>query len=267
MSRTLNLADRLLATGRNYQQLGRTQEALQIFERLAGFRSLRPAVAEETQAHLAEICLSRCQFPQARRHLIAALAHQPKKANYHYLLARALEADEKTDPHRAALHYRKALTFDPDQADCWSDFGLLCMCIGQPKEGLRSLRRAVELQPHDPEILANLVEGLQEEGMHDEARRTLQAALFANARAARFRKLWNDFQFHETRREQERQRQGRASLSAKEGGPTLLPFVRPSPNTFSGRQNRKQLRRDPPSTPVPPHTAQPNRRSNQSHVQ
>ncbi|HEV3204792.1 MAG TPA: tetratricopeptide repeat protein [Gemmataceae bacterium] len=267
MSRTLNLADRLMAMGRNYQQLGRTQEALQIFERLAGFRSLRPAVAEETQAHLAEIYLSRCEFSQARRHLTAALAYQPKKAEYHYLLAMALEADEKADRQRAALHYRKSLICDPDQADCWSDFGLLCIRIGQPKEGLRSLRRAVELQPHDPEILANLVDGLQEEELHDEARRTLQAALFANACDARFRKLWNDFQFHELRREQERQRHGRAFLSAKEEGPTLLPFVRPSPGTFSGRQNRKLLRRDPPSTPAPPHTAQPNRRSNQSRVQ
>jgi len=264
MSMTLNLADRLLALGRRYRRLGRTQDALKVFERLAAFRSLEPAVAEETQVQLAEIYLKRCRYPKARRHLAAALVHQPKNAFYHYLMARALEADEKADRQRAAEHFRKSLSLEPNQADCLSQFGLLAIRIGQTEEGLRCLRRAMKLESHDPEIVSRLAEGLQEEGLHDEARRVLQTALFNNARDSRFRQLWNDYQFRELHREQEQKRNRPDSISA-EGG-SVLPFVRTLTGRMPNSSNRKILRRDPPSRPTPPHTARSGRRTNQHQI-
>src|SRR5262249_31788289 len=102
MSRTLNLAAHLLARGRSLQELGRDDDALDILGRLACFRELPAAVAEETQARLGELHLRRRRFRKAGRCLTAALAHRPNNARYHYLLASALDAPDKGEPERAA---------------------------------------------------------------------------------------------------------------------------------------------------------------------
>jgi tetratricopeptide (TPR) repeat protein len=263
MSITLVLVDSLLAMGRNYQEVGRTQEALRVLDRLAGFRQLPAEVAEEAQARLAEILLDRRQFHKARRHLTAALVHQPDCARYHYLMAIALESDDRADRHRAADHYRASLRLDPDQPDCLGDFGLLALRLGQTEEGVRCLYRAVELAPDDPEAVSRLVEGLQEEGRPEEARRALHAALFRNPRDRRVRKLWEDFQFDQLRREQERDRRHAFDLGGEAEGPNLLPFIRLAPGTAPGP---RRVPRDPPSPPSPPHASRPAGLPNRRHA-
>jgi tetratricopeptide (TPR) repeat protein len=267
MSRTLSLADSLLAMGRNFQELGRPHDALDILDRLAGFRSLPAAVAEETQARLAEIRLGRGDFTRARRHLTAALTHQPDNARYHYLMASALAGDEKKgDPHRAADHYRRSLRIDPEQPACLCEFGLLALRLGQTDEGLACLRMAVELAPDDPEPLARLVEGLCREDGADEARRVLRAALFRNPRHAGFRKLWTDFQFTQLYHEQTARRAERSAEPGATDGPTLLPFVRPAPGTVWARSRGQRVRRDGPSASEP-HLPGGARRPGQRHAQ
>jgi hypothetical protein len=62
-------------------------------------------------------------------------------------------------------------------------------------------------------------------GRTEEARSVLQKALFRNAHSPRFRKLWNEFRFHQARRrETQRQRQGENEAEGEL--PVLLPFVR-----------------------------------------
>jgi len=266
MSMTLNLTDRLLAMGRRFHQLGRNQDAVHILTRLAGFRQLPASVAEETQVHLAEICLSRRKYRRARRHLTAALVHQPDNARYHYLMATALSGDDKADRQRAAEHYRKSLHLDPEQPNCLSEFGLFALRRGQTEEGLRCLRRAVELAPTNPKVVRKLVEGLREEDRTEEARRVLQAALFRNSRDPRFRRLWNEFQFQQLHQEQQRRRQN-ALAAAEDPGPVLLPFVRPAAETVPARSRRKIIRHDTPSPPSPPHAPRPEGMPNQRRAQ
>jgi tetratricopeptide (TPR) repeat protein len=253
MSMTLNLAQRLLALGQNYQQLGRNHDALRYLGRLAGFRDLEPEVAERTQISLAEIYLARRHFHKARRHLTAALAHQPNNARYHHLMAVAWAADEKGDRRRAADHYRQALRLDSDQPHCLSEFGLLALEIGQTEEGFQCLFRAAELAPNDSLVVGRLAEGLVQEDRIDEARRALQAALFRNSRDARFRKLWNDFQFQQL--QQQQQRGGYTNDGADDAeGPTLLPFVRGAvPQAGAAPGPAKIIRCDGPAAPAAPH--------------
>jgi tetratricopeptide (TPR) repeat protein len=256
MSRTLNLVDRLLAMGRRYQQLGCNLEARQAFGRLADFRELPAAAAEETQFRLAELHLKARRFRRARRHLTAALGHRPDNARYHYLLANALDNDTPADPPRAAAHYRRSLQLEPNQPRCLAEFGLLCLAQGQPEEGLDALKRAAALAPDDPAVVGCLVEGLRQEGFVEEARRALRAALFRNPRDARFRRLRDDFEYHQLRRRQEAQAHGLAGQDA-EGGPVLLPFVRPPSAQRPGR--RKVFRRDGAAPAAAPHLPRPGR--------
>lgn len=264
MSTTLNLAQRLLAMGQNYQQLGRNHDALRYLGCLAGFRDLEPEVAERTQISLAEIYLARRHYHKARRHLTAALAQQPDNARYHYLMAIAWAADDKGDRQRAADHYRQSLRLDPEQPIGLSEFGLLALEIGQTEEGLQCLFRAVELAPHDPLVVGRLAEGLIQEDRIAEARQTLQAALFHNNRDPRFRKLWNDFQFQQLQ-QQQRRRFADDAADSEDRGPTLLPFVRVSPQASVVLGPAKIIRCDTPATP--PHQARSRRLPHQRHAQ
>jgi len=248
MSRTLNLTERLLERGRFLQEMGLTHDALGIFGRLAGLRGLPAATAEETQIRLAEMHLRQDKFAQARRHLTAALAHNPNNARYHYLIALAHDQDDQGDAQSALEHFRQSLAVEPDQPRCLGEFGILALCLGHNGEGLAALRRGVDLAPDDPDTVAKLVEGLCLAEQPEEARLALRAALFRNPRSQGFRKLWN-----------------RSSWDEEEKS-MLLPFTRPEPGTLPAPGGRKRVRRDGPSAPLPPHTPRPNHLPGRRHA-
>ncbi|HWG43018.1 MAG TPA: tetratricopeptide repeat protein [Gemmataceae bacterium] len=226
MMPNLNLVDHVLALGRRYQEVGRHRDAVTVLTRLSRFRYLPAEAAEETQSRLAEIHLKRRKYKHARRHLTAALRHQPDNARYHYLLATALQAAEGDDLQRAEEHYRRALELDPGHIKCRADHGLLLLRLGQTEEGLTRLREAAERAPDDVEVLSKLVKGLRLSGQSEEARSRLQVALFRNARSPRFRKLWNEFRFQQARRRRDTERLQNGDGAAEGDQPILLPFVR-----------------------------------------
>lgn len=243
MNPTVNLVDGILALGRRYQELGRHRDAVAVFTRLSHFRYLPAEAAEETQSRLAEIYLKRRKYKQARRHLTAALRHQPDNARYHYLLATALCAEEGSDLARAAEHFRRALELDPGHVKCHADYGHLLLRLGQTEEGLTRLRKTASQAPDDVEVLAKLVKGLRLTGRSEEARNVLQLARFRNARSPQFRKLWNEFRFQQARR-RDAQRMQQAEVEAHGEQPTLLPFVRVHSDTSQASDCPTILRRE-----------------------
>lgn len=224
MSRMLNLAEGLLGMGRTRHQLGRLRDAFAILSRLSRFRDLPKDIAEETQARLGEIHLQRKNYARAQRHLAIAIKHDPDNTRYHLLLARALREQDDSQWDQSAEQYRKGLDNDPENVECLTELGLLCIRMGKPDEGLNHLRRAVELKPSDAEILGKLVKGLRLAGRAEEARGEIRGAMFRNPRDRRIQQLWSSFQFRMLRREQRhRLNQGQPTPCT---GPILLPFVR-----------------------------------------
>jgi tetratricopeptide (TPR) repeat protein len=258
---TLNLVDHLLAAAGRCHEQGRLRDAVRLLTRLAGFRQLPADAAEQTQARLAELQMKRRKYRRARRHLAAALHHAPDAARYHYWMATALVHDRDADLERAAEHYRRSLELDPAQLKCQYEYGLLQVRLGQTEEGLERLRKAVEQAPEDADAVAKLAKGLRLAGRTDEAGAALRAALFRNPRAPRFRKLWNEYQFHQLRQRQDQERVRRAAARQPDGGPVILPFVRlDRPHAPTGAPHG-----DEPATVTPP----PKRRGrpDQRHVQ
>ena len=254
MSRTLNLVAHLLAHGRKLHQLGVENEALRTLGQLARFRELEPEVAEEVQSRLAEILLRRGKFARARRHLAAALAHQPDNPHYHHLMATAIDADMDGEPARALEHWRQALQLDPTDPRYLSEFGLVAVREGEIEEGLTALRRAHVLAADDPAVLARLTEGLCHTDQHEEARTALRAALFRNPHDPQVRQLWNDFQFKQLHDQQQAAR--RLRLAQEAGAePMVLPFVRPAPGPATSTPGRRLIRRDRAGHRAPPHFA------------
>lgn len=266
VSTTLNLMDRLLSVARNYQELGQWQAAARVLTQLAGFRCLSPETTEETHARLGEVQLRRGEYALARRYLRIALRHNPREARYHYLLGQIQETDETGDPRRAAWHYRQSLRLDPKQPRCMTQLGMLCLTLGRTDEGLRALRRAARLAPDDAEVVARLVEGLCLAERQDEARQVLQKAIFLNWRDARFRQLWDDFQYDELSREQDHADEEEDAGCPMRDEPEVVPFLRiaavPRPRTSA-----LSYRCDPAETPAPPHRLRLARIHDQKHAQ
>jgi tetratricopeptide (TPR) repeat protein len=254
MNATLNLVEHVLAMGRRYQELGRHSDAVRVLTRLSDFRELPAAAAEEAQSRLAEIHLKRRRLLKARRHLAAALRHRPQGARYHYLMAAALHTDDHGDLKRAAMHFRKALAIEPENTRYLAEYGLLSVKLGRTEEGLARLREAAERAPDDAGVLGILAKGLRLAGKSEEARRALQAALFRNPKAPRFRKLWAEFQIASLRRREAQ----KVSRDADAQGPVLLPFVRQAEPKPAGEVHPLILRTDDGRGP---------RRSDQRNVQ
>jgi tetratricopeptide (TPR) repeat protein len=259
MSITLNLVDHLLILGRRHQELGRVHDAVRVLSRLSGFRDLPGEAAEEVQVRLAELCMKRRRYAKARRHLTAALRHQPDSARYHYLMAKAALAEDRGDMERASDHFCRSLELDESQAMCRAECGLLAVRLGRVDDGLAHLRRALELAPEDAEVIAKAVKGFRLADRADEARDVLRAALFRQPKSSRFRKLWNEFQYLQLRQRQQAHRQRQTNVDE---GPRLLPFVRPvtADAAWSGE------RHDGPAVVQPPHLSRPARRIDQRNV-
>jgi Tfp pilus assembly protein PilF len=243
---TLNLFEQLLARGRRMQELGQPRAAAGVYSRLTAFRTLPPAVAEQTRVALGVLCLKRRRYRRARRHFAVALSHRPDSARYHFLLATAFAADKQGDLAQAEAYYRRALELDPGHVRCRSDAGLLLLRLGRTDEGLALLREAVERAPGNAEALAKLARGLVQAGRADEAHAALRVGVFRNGRDGRFRKLWDDFRFHRLRGRQEAERP-----DANDEEPVLLPFVRVERGATAAPAAPTILRRDD-ATPLPP---------------
>ena len=150
---------------------------------------------------------------EARRHLIAVLRYAPGNPQYHYLMATALAEDETCDPERAAAYYRRSLALDPQQPKCLCEYGLLLLDLGLAQKQYNAQPRAVAIAADDAHAVDCLVRVLLATDQKEEAQAALRAALFRNPANSQFRKLWNDFQFHELRLTQAAARE----LSAADG--------------------------------------------------
>jgi tetratricopeptide (TPR) repeat protein len=230
---------------------------------LSRLRDLPPEMATEAQARLAELQWKKRRFARARRHLTAALVHEENNAQYHHLMARILEEDRRGQAALALEHYRCAVELDPDNPTYHVDAGVFALNHGHGEQGLRWLRRAVELAPQDVEAIGRVVRSLQDAGQADEARQTARAALFRNSRDRSFRQLWNDFRFQELHRRQQRVRKRRAIQHAVAEGRVCLSFEQLTVETANGR---RVVRQDRPSRTPAPHFLRLARLSERKHA-
>jgi tetratricopeptide (TPR) repeat protein len=266
MSKTLNLVDRLLARGRALHNLGCSRAAMHVLTCLSTLGELPASVAEETQALLADLQLERLHYVQARRHLTAALAYQPASAGHNYQMGTAFDRDQAGDPERAYHYFQRSLELDPDQPECLADFGLLALTLGRTEEGLEALRRAAELLPNHADTVAKLVEGLSQLDLAEEAEAILREALFRNSQDPDFHRLWSDFRFQQAREVQLAKRHQTQANAWREEDLVLLPFLRVAPDTLPSPAARKRVRRDGPYLPAPPHLPRPSRWPGRKHA-
>ncbi len=222
MSHTLNLVDGMLTTARALQSAGRTQAAIDLLQRLAGFQ-LAPAIAEETHGRLADLYADLEQFKPARRHLAIALTYRPQHAAYHHRMGCWIEADPAAASDRARMYYRRAVRSEPDNPEYWADYGVYLLSAGWLLPGRGALRRAFRLGSHDAELVGRIAAALREAGLWDDARRLVRRARFQHARDRRFDALWQQHQFAQVCAQQQARDEAYVRRSQ---APMVLPFGR-----------------------------------------
>jgi tetratricopeptide (TPR) repeat protein len=258
MSRHLNLAEHLLSLGQRYLSLGRHQEALRAFGGVVRLDPVPGELAQQAQAELANIHFRRNQFRRARRHLHAALAHDPSCARYHHQMAISLE-DE--DVQRALGHYARAVELEPNSAEFHCDFGLCLLSLAEVQQGLQHLQRAVHLDPDEPGFLRQLMRALVDADQLDAARSAVLAALFGHPQDQRFKGLWQEFRFCSAERLQHR---GAVARRFGSTGPIVLSFKQQAKAKVRSRRALEEdgtiLRIDGPHLEPQPHFSERSKR-------
>ena len=148
MSKTLNLIDALLTTGRHLFFMGRCTEAIDPLTRLAGFRQLPEPVVEELQSLLGEIYLQQKKYKLARRHLTAAIAVRPLKAESFYRMGVAIEEDDEADRKRAEMYLPARSNFEPNEPTYWADFGSYLFTIDKNERSAEGDSQSVHDRHH-----------------------------------------------------------------------------------------------------------------------
>lgn len=238
MSRTLPLAQHLLAIGRNLNRNGQTYAATQLMHKVCALRAMPKDVAEEARGLLAELYLQSGQFKKARRRLSAALTAASDNAYYHRLMAEAIEDDEDGDPERALFHYRSCVRLEPDNATYWCALGVLAAHVREMDEASEALARAVALAPDDMDILDQAVRALWDAGELSQAQKLIQTALFRNPHDQRCRDFWAQQKFQQLHAEQkEENRQARFG----KGYAAILRFTAPKSDSTPVEHIRHDL--------------------------
>jgi tetratricopeptide (TPR) repeat protein len=260
MSRTLNLVEGILASAQRLESLGRDQAALVLLERLAGFRDLAPAIAEETHLRLADLYAQRDEFKKARRHLTIALTLQPQEAAYYHRMACWIEADPDAALDRARRYYRQAVRQDPDNAAYWADYGAYLLNLGRTRTGRAALHRAFRLGSPDLELVGRIVLTFREADLWDDARRVLQLARFQAARDRRFLAMWQEHEFAQLAARQPKADAVSNAASRPVMASMVLPFLRVETRPPVAPVDGKIVRFDAPATTSHPALPLPRRR-------
>jgi tetratricopeptide (TPR) repeat protein len=82
-------------------------------------------------------------------------------ADPHHLMALAKQAEValyRKDPERALALTRTALDMEPNFAPAWHQHAWACWMAGRPADGLLAARRAVEIQPPNPDFRLRLAQ-------------------------------------------------------------------------------------------------------------
>lgn len=246
MGKTLRLQDHLLSRARHLMEMGQPDAAIATLRRLVRLPNLPAAVAAEAHQRLGEVHLNLGQYRQARQQLRRSLRLEPASAAANHALARAIASDPHMDAAAASRYYRRALELSPREPRLLADAGAYFAQMGRIKKGLTMLRQAVDLAPESIDALRSLTETLCELERFDEALKTVRVAAFRMRSEPRLAQMREQIEFRQARHAQ---RKAVRPPAAEGKPPVLLPFLR----VVAERPNRGTRYRSDTISKIRPH--------------
>jgi tetratricopeptide (TPR) repeat protein len=114
-------------------------------------------------------------YGRAVPQLRAAVAADPRAAEFHYGLAEALRLSGQA--RDAVESYGRAVALDPSLVDAWRGLGASCQLAGQPAAAANAFARAAAMDPRHAETCNNLGLALRHVGRAGEAIGWLRKAI------------------------------------------------------------------------------------------
>jgi hypothetical protein len=229
---------------------GRRIDALNRLARLLDRPDVPTPIAADAHRLAGELFIGKESFADARRHLRAAAALEPRHARTHYLLALAHERDPHGCDRRAALRFGKAAKLEPANALYAACLGRALVRCDRLRAGIRVLLAAADRAPGDLAAIRVAVEGLLEAQRPGTARRILNRAGFLcrdTTKVRELRSLTERVRFAIAQRDQRGERGttrlGQDAGFATDGGRVVLPFIRvaPATETRTGTHTRRDV--------------------------
>lgn len=227
---TISFSATLLERARQFVQWQRPREAKRLLERV--LTSGDPTMTAHAHSLLAECASDQQCFRTARRHLRAALRLTPHDADLHYRYAVAIDVDWEVQPRRSWRAIRRALRLRRDEPRYLALAGQIALRLQRPRTALRAFRRACACATIAPDVLSDVLDGLDVLQCRDEALARLTLARFEAPHDAGIQRLWDEFHERE--------------LAVSQEPPDVLPFPQATDEPTAVR-----VRRDRRSTPQP----------------
>jgi tetratricopeptide (TPR) repeat protein len=223
MSGILPLCDQLVKQAQEYCKYARHDLAVGVLRQAAGF-ARNASQFRQVQTALADSYTRLGRFRLARKHLKVALSDCPNDAELHARLGKAWDQDAWSgDTAQALRHLRKAVALDPTQPNHQRDLGRALLGAGRIAAGLRRLEQAWTLAPDEFARLEELIDAYLEYGRLLKAERVLTRARFRLWRVPGFSALEQRVRHARLAR---RQRQQRWRGVAGAPVPAVLPLLR-----------------------------------------
>ena len=270
MSRMLTLIDAGWSSIRLSATQGRRIDALNRLVRLLARPDVPTPIAADAHRLAGELLIEGEKYTDARRHLRAAAALEPRHARTQYLWALAHERDPHGCDRRAALRFRRAAKLEPANALYAASFGRALVRCDKVRTGIRELLAAADRAMGDLGDLSDLavirvvIDGLLEAQRPGTARRILNRAGFLcrdAIKARELRLLSERARFAIAERDQRGERgttrPGQDAEFARDGGRVVLPFIRVAAETATDYGQTRAPRRalDAAAALPPPATA------------
>jgi tetratricopeptide (TPR) repeat protein len=166
-----------MVLGRRLREAGKTEEALQAFERAA---KLIPIANGEDSPHLqiAEIAFEEKDQPRAMAALESVLNADFDNIEAARTLARVMQELKVTDPARRRPVFERIVAIDPFDAGAHGELGRLALQTDDAETAIREFRAALALKPVDQAgAHTDLAEAYFRAGRRPEARKETLAAL------------------------------------------------------------------------------------------
>ena len=164
------LAARLIDQGNAAEEMGRTEDAMNLYDRAV---LLAPSLAR-AQMNRGNILLAKGDAEVALAAYAKAIELDPNYAAAHYNAGNALA---NLGRHDAALTaYQQAALLKPEFADAHFALGCLLEDMGHFDDAITSYRDALKIRPDYAEVQANLGRALISRGHQDEGMASLQLA-------------------------------------------------------------------------------------------
>lgn len=154
---------------------GEYDRAIEVYRYILIRYSDHPVAVEHASAYLGDIFLTLRQLDDVKKHVRKAIALEPEKPNYRYILGFIYSIEQRWS--EAVVEFEKALEKEPGNGEYLRGLGWAVFSGGDQARGLSCLEEASQLQPSNANMMTDLAVAYMSSFNPDKARACAERAV------------------------------------------------------------------------------------------